>query len=176
MNNKTTRTKIISAFPGTGKSYYHNKNKDTTLDSDSSNFSWVKDENGNNTTEQNSEFPQNYIYHIKENIGKYEFIFVSSHKEVRDALLEECIFFYLVYPDKSRKEEFIQRYKDRGNNESFIKLVESKWEDWINEIYWENTGCEKICMVLDNLENELRHLKIVLYGGDEILSKSKTLN
>ena len=71
MKTKTIRTKIISAFPGTGKSYYHNKNKETTLDSDSSNFSWIKDENGNNTTERNPKFPQNYIYHIKENIGKY---------------------------------------------------------------------------------------------------------
>ena len=89
------RTKIISAFPGTGKSVYHQKHKETTLDSDSSNFSWIIDENGNKV--RNTEFPKNYIEHIKENIGKYEFIFVSSHKDVREALLNECIFFYLVY-------------------------------------------------------------------------------
>ena len=40
-------TKIISAFPGCGKTYFHNNNKNTTLDSDSSHFSWIKDENGN---------------------------------------------------------------------------------------------------------------------------------
>ena len=28
------KTKIISAFPGTGKSVYHSKHKETTLDSE----------------------------------------------------------------------------------------------------------------------------------------------
>jgi len=57
------RTRIISAFPGTGKSFYHNTHKDTTLDSDSSNFSWLADDK----TLRNPEFPYNYIKHIKEN-------------------------------------------------------------------------------------------------------------
>jgi hypothetical protein len=158
------RTKIISAFPGTGKSYYHGKYPNTTLDSDSSNFSWVKDENGNNTKERNPEFPQNYINHIKENIGKYKYIFVSSHKEVRDALLYNCLFFYLVYPSENRKDEFLERYRSRGNDEKFIKLISDNWEKWVREIYWINNGCEKIEMVLDNLEDELNHLERVDYG------------
>ena len=32
---------------------------------------------------RNPEFPDNYIQPIKENIGKVDYIFVSSHKEVR---------------------------------------------------------------------------------------------
>jgi hypothetical protein len=158
------RTKIISAFPGTGKSYYYGKYPNTTLDSDSSNFSWVKDENGNNTKERNPEFPQNYINHIKENIGKYKYIFVSSHKEVRDALLDNRLFFYLVYPSENRKDEFLERYRSRGNDEKFIKLISDNWEKWVREIYWINNGCEKIEMVLDNLEDELNHLERVDYG------------
>jgi hypothetical protein len=157
-------TKIISAFPGTGKSFYHKKFPNDTLDSDSSNFSWIKDEVGNNTKERNPEFPKNYIEHIKSNIGKYKYIFVSSHKEVRDALLESFIFFYIVYPDKGRKEEFIKRYKERGNPEGFIKLVSDNWESWINELSSLDKGCEKICMVLDNLEDELNHLERIEYG------------
>ena len=156
------RTKIISAFPGTGKSVYHQKHKETTLDSDSSNFSWIIDENGNKV--RNPEFPKNYIEHIKENIGKYEFIFVSSHKDVREALLNECIFFYLVYPDDTRKDEFIERYKNRGNDESFIKLVSDNWDNWMKEIWFLPDGCKHINMVLDNLEDEIRHLKAVEHG------------
>ena len=136
------RTKIISAFPGVGKTTYHKNNPDTTLDSDSSSFSWIIDEHGNKT--RNPHFPQNYIDHIKQNIGKYKYIFVSSHKEVRDALLDNCIFFYLVYPVNSRKEEFIQRYRDRGNDENFIKLVSTNWENWMDEFYWMDEGCEKL--------------------------------
>ena len=143
------------------------------MDSDSSNFSWIKDENGNNTKDRNPDFPNNYIEHIKENIGKYKYIFVSSHKEVRDALLDNCLFFYLVYPDDRRKEEFIQRYKDRGNDESFIQLVDKNWDNWLSEIYWIETGCEKVCMVLDNLENELNHIEAVEHG--EVLEEDEEL-
>lgn len=36
------RTRIISAFPGTGKTYYHKMHPETTLDSDSSLFHWIE--------------------------------------------------------------------------------------------------------------------------------------
>lgn len=149
-------TKIVSAFPGTGKSTYHSKNKETTLDSDSSKFSWILNENGDKI--RNPEFPKNYIDHIKENIGKYEFIFVSSHKEVRDALFENCIFFYLIYPSPNRKNEFIERYRQRGDNENFIKLVSDNWDKWMDEILFLPYGCKYIEMNLDNLEDETNHL------------------
>ena len=70
---------------------------------------------------------------------------------------------FLNYPDERRKEEFIQRYKDRGNPEGFIKLVESNWEEWIREIQWIDSGCEKVCMVLDNLEDEINLMERVDY-------------
>ena len=161
------KTRIISAFPGTGKSYFYNENKSTTIDSDSSEFSWVKDDQGNNTKERNPNFPQNYIEHIKENIGKYEFIFVSSHKEVRDALKDNCIFFYLVYPSDRRKEEFLQRYIDRGSPSGFVKLIENKWEEWLKECEFETYGCSNVRMVLPNLSDELSHI-IASENGDSL--------
>lgn len=114
------KTKVISAFPGTGKSYFY-KNNNNSIDSDSSKF-------------DKTFFPDNYIEHIKENIGKYKYIFVSSHKEVRDSMIENNIDFTLIYPDKSLKEEYINRYKERGNNDNFIKLLNDKWDEWIDEI------------------------------------------
>ena len=161
------KTRIISAFPGTGKSYFYNENKSTTIDSDSSEFSWVKDDQGNNTKERNPNFPQNYIEHIKENIGKYDFIFVSSHKEVREALKYNCIFFYLIYPDVNRKEEFVQRYIDRGSPNGFIKLIESNWDEWIKECEFEMYGCSNVRMILPNLSNELSHI-IASENGDSL--------
>jgi hypothetical protein len=156
------RTRIISAFPGTGKSYYHNKYKDKTLDSDSSNFSWVIIDG---KKERNPEFPNNYINHIKENIGKYDFIFVSSHKEVREALIKNCIFFYLVYPSRYRKQEFISRYIERGSDSNFIKLLSNNFENWVNECDQCDTGCKKIKMVLHNLEEEINNI-VSLEKGD----------
>ncbi len=162
------RTKIVSAFPGVGKTTYHKKHPETTLDSDSSNFSWIVDEYGNKT--RNPHFPQNYINHIKENIGKYKYIFVSSHKEVRDALLDNCLYFYLVYPENNRKEEFIQRYKNRGNDDNFIVLLDSKWDEWMSEFYWVDRGCEKLYAYKDwNLEDVLNAQEARDYG--EVLTE-----
>lgn len=128
-------TLIISGFPGVGKSYFKNNNsKLTILDSDSSNFSWLKDKDGNNTKERNSEFPNNYIQHIKDNMGKVDIIFVSSHDIVRQALKDNNMFYYLVYPCRCIKDEYLQRYKDRGNNNSFIEFIDKNWEDFIKDI------------------------------------------
>lgn len=154
-------TRIISAFPGLGKSYYHNLHKDTTLDSDSSKFSWIEVDD---KKVRNPDFPNNYIKHIKENIGHYDFIFVSSHKEVRDALKNNCLFFYLVYPDYDRKEEFIKRYRERRNPESFIKLVETNWDSWIKECHFEEYGCKRIRSYRGNLSNDISHIIASEYG------------
>lgn len=166
------KTRIISAFPGTGKTFYHRNNPNTTLDSDSSNFSWIVREG---EKRRNPEFPKNYIEHIKNNIGKYEFIFVSSHKEVRDILLENNIFFYLAYPDKNRKNEFIKRFRGRGSDENFVKLISDNWENWIKECDYCNAGCFKIKMFEpDNLENKL--LDILKTEGESIETTEKPLN
>jgi hypothetical protein len=60
------QTFVISAFPGCGKSYCYKKYQDrfSILDSDSSEFSWIKDNEGKNTKERNPDFPNNYIDHI----------------------------------------------------------------------------------------------------------------
>lgn len=133
-------TLIVSAFPATGKSYFYTNSKyHTCLDSDSSHFSWVKDDNGNNTKERHPNFPQNYIEHIQENIGKVDIIFISSHKQVRDALHENGIKFNLVYPSRELKDEYIERFKNRGNDENFINFISNNWDNFIDEMEAEET-------------------------------------
>ena len=125
------RTKIISAFPGTGKSYFHRNNKTTTLDSDSSKFSWII---ADEKIIRSPFFPNNYIKHVKENIGKYEYIFVSTHKEVIEALLDNCIFFYVIFPQELQKEQYMERYKNRGNDDDFIVLLNANWRNWLSDL------------------------------------------
>lgn len=126
------KTKLVSAFPGTGKSHFYKNSDLKVLDSDSSTF-------------DKSDFPQNYIDHIKSNIGKADIILISSHKDVRDALVENNMKFTLVYPQKSLKEEYLKRYKERGNDEKFIKLLESNWDSWIDELS-NQKGCEHLVL------------------------------
>lgn len=140
---------VISGFPGTGKSYYvgYGEGNDYmpqgfASDSDSSKF-------------DKSNFPQNYIEHIKELISKGTArIFVSSHKEVREALVKEGIDFILVYPDISLKAEYLKRYQERGSDVKFINLISENWDNWIYEL--EN---QKGCTHLKLNSNEFMYSK-----------------
>jgi hypothetical protein len=125
-------TQLISAFPGTGKSFYFKNTDKKVLDSDSSGF----DKAG---------FPANYIEHIKKNIGKVDMIFISSHKEVRDALVDAKLKYTLVYPDESLKDEYLSRYKERGNKEGFIKLLDVNWEEWLTDVA-NQKGCKHVVL------------------------------
>lgn len=120
LNEIKPTAKVISGFPGVGKSSYVKKNKDVQ-DSDSSKF-------------DKTEFPQNYIEHIKKCIADGKTVLVSSHKDVRDALIKEKINFTLVYPDKSLKDEYLKRYSERGSPESFNTLLDKNWNEWIDQI------------------------------------------
>lgn len=118
---------LISAFPGTGKSYYVDHGEGSgympsgfASDSDSSKF--PKDN-----------FPLNYLEHLESLIEKrVSRIFVSSHEVVRNALFDRGHNFTLVYPAKHLKEEYLERYKQRGNTEAFIKLVSDNWDNWLD--------------------------------------------
>lgn len=134
-------TQIVSAFPATGKSYFTKNTSKNVLDSDSSNFSWTINED--DTKIRNPNFPNNYIQHIKENIGKVDIIFVSSHKEVREALVENNIEFTLVFPNNRTKTEYLKRYKDRGNDKNFINFIKNNWNGFIQDLL-----CQKSCWKL----------------------------
>lgn len=137
---------IISAFPGTGKSYYcrnypHGSHQGPgiswstppeALDSDSSSYSWIQIPDGERV--RNPQFPHNYIQHIREAHEAGKLVFVSSHKEVRDALVAEGLPFLVIYPHKSLKGEYLKRFEERGSPQGFIDLLDQKWNEWIDEL------------------------------------------
>lgn len=128
-------TKVISAFPATGKSWLTNHLNEKglkVLDSDSSNFSWLS------KGVRNPDFPNNYIKHIKENIGKVDYIFVSSHKEVRSELNYQNVTYTLIYPHESLIQEYIKRFTERGNDIKFIEFIANNWFSFIADMKQED--------------------------------------
>ena len=136
---------VVSAFPGCGKSSIFNNGEEYNLvpvpfnkdllelgkierkegqtlvfDSDSSNF-------------DKNHFPGNYISYIKFLLEMFDnvVIFVSSHIAVREALAESGIEYILVYPEAYLKQQYLERYVKRGSPESFIKLLDEKWLEWL---------------------------------------------
>ena len=153
-------TKIISVFPGCGKTYlYRNQEKFNykILDSDSSKF------------EKYDGWEKEYIDYISSNIGKYNFIFVSKHPVVLKELNNRNIPFIMVSPNNSDnissqerqliKQQWFGRFILRDN--SHIKDFDS----WIKrqiEYYDERTSLEHL-----NLYNPV---KVILLKQDEYLS------
>lgn len=140
---------IVSAFPGCGKTTMFNElnGKIKIMDSDSSKF-------------DKTDFPRNYIEHIKENINNVDIMFISSHEDVRNALENEDIDFDLFYPNIDRKVEFLENYVKRRSNREIIMKVDANWKEWIEGI--EN--------------NTLKHCHIHKLNRGEFLMNNDLLN
>lgn len=144
------KTKVISVFPASGKTWLYEHQRDyglKILDSDSSKFSWKTVKvplpdmgDGCEYTDKkvrDPEFPNNYIAYIKEQIesNEYDVIFVSSHEEVRKALHDANIIFKVVIPNKRLLNEWIGRCYRRelnGENGFPIKVLIDNWNKWID--------------------------------------------
>lgn len=149
INQGAFRTKVISAFPGTGKSHFYNSEyppdgHPIMMDSDSSKF-------------DKSNFPSNYIRHIVSELGKQQYIFASSHNEVRQELVKNQIPFLLVYPNVSLKYEYITRYVERGSPNSFIELIDNNWNNFIDDMQ-NQKGCIHIVLQSGQFISDLKNI------------------
>ena len=103
---------IISGFPGVGKSFIFNISKQLNLkviDSDSSSYSHITVKQYDEYVRiPNPDFPSNYINTIRSYMcsDDIDIIMISTHEEVRNALIKEAIPFMIVYPDKKFKNEY----------------------------------------------------------------------
>ena len=123
---------VISAFPGTGKTYYRRNcpyNK-SVADSDSRFFS------------RSDIWPLNYINMIQVMYDeeRFDIMLVSSHLEVRSALAVAKIPYHVVYPSIGLKHEYLRRYVDRGSSSEFVGLLDAKWHEWIRSM-----ACDMDC-------------------------------
>lgn len=150
-----SRKLIVSAFPGLGKTHLCNSNEEI-LDLDSSSFSWDVNKDGQKVRSDN--FPYNYMNAISQNTEGYSIVCVSSHKNVRESLIDtfkdnKDIKVVFVYPNKNLKSEYLQRYKDRGNEQSFIDMMDKNWDSFIDELDNESSEYSNILYVKISTDN-----------------------
>lgn len=132
--------KIISAFPGIGKTTLVQTNKNY-IDLESSDYKWIDidktlsiEERKGTAKTINPDFPENYIKKIIELTNMVFSILISSHKEVREALQVQGIKYTIVLPSLDMKEEMINRYLSRGNQESFVNLLKTNYEKFVEDL------------------------------------------
>lgn len=142
---KNKDTVIISGFPGVGKSFL-GKGNDDSIDLDSSRY--VGEDKW-----------QRYKERIKDTIGVYKYVFVSSHQETRNILDELGFKYYVVYPDKNLKEEYIRRYKERGDKEEFVNLMDNNFDYFIDSIENNSPNGVKIKLIKNS-----DYLRTVIYN------------
>lgn len=140
--------RIVAGFPGIGKSYLFKNGYrfNSLLDSDSSKFSWI---NENGVKKRNPNFVSDYLSHIRAAVQSHDFVFVSTHKEVLEALHKAGLSFVVVFPSRKLKSAYLERYQSRGNDESFLKLMSDKFEDFVTDI--EVTPYSKIRLLHSDL-------------------------
>lgn len=117
--------RILSGFPGTGKSTF-TKSHPLTVDLDSALFP-----KGENFVSDYIEAIENYLE--KENLC----VFVSTHPALLEGLREKSHDVILVYPSYTLKEEYLARYEGRGDWEAFLEQLDKNWLDYLkglNEI------------------------------------------
>jgi len=124
------QTLIVSAFCGTGKTYLCENSNKKTIEFEC----WKYDK---------SAFPNNCVADIKSKIGKTDIIFISTNPLVLNALTKIGKKIILIYPELKLKNEYMNRYSDRGSSNDFILMLSKYWDSWLKEIK-ENKNCEHI--------------------------------
>lgn len=149
----------IWCFPGTGKSSVSQSVPDV-LDADSRlyQFIGVTPQMLHNTaararTVPNPEYPDNYFNYI-ENAGS-TYVLLNCHVSLLPRIPSENLL--LIYPDISLKDEYICRYRDRGDSESFISYMDESFADMVRAI--ESYPCRKL-----RITDEHTYLTDILKG------------
>ena len=78
---------------------------------------------------------------LKKEIQNDKIVLLSFNKQLLEYLWDNNIDYFLVYPNKNSREEYINRMKKRGNNEKFIEAM-TNVKDW-NLFYSRNKNDTK---------------------------------
>lgn len=135
-----SKIKVISVFAGLGKTTV-GKKYPNVCDLQSSPYRWdyssidKKDYEKlkyNPSSIPNPKYPNNYLKAILDAIKKYDIVLVPSNLDVRKLLTDNNIEFLFVLPssDSEHRKKLLERYKQRGNNNTLISNVMYYFDHW----------------------------------------------
>lgn len=117
---------IVCGFAGIGKTNFNNfvpyYEKATFYDLKSSDF------------RKNEGWEKTYVDCAEALCQKYELVFVSTHDSVIDELIKRQDNFYIVYPKQHCKEEYKERFMQRGDTSEYIDKFMKNWDRFIWQI------------------------------------------
>lgn len=167
---------VVSAFPGSGKTYAFEHQKELGFrikDSDSSKY------------EKDFNWAKHYADDIEKAIesNEYDFIFVSQHQSIRMELNDRGISFCTVSPPGfdsvpyskflSEKTTWMKRFENRDNSHiknilKFINDLNNNYNSWTTKDAQNAFGCKLHVMLYNS-----RNLSDSLKGIREFWEKNK---
>ncbi len=110
---------LIAGFPGVGKSHlYAHASSVRTFDLEPTPF------------RKQPDWPDNYLIAVEDVMDDrlYDLVLVATYPEVIKVLLELGYMFNLVYPDETQKDDYVARYRQRGNSEVGVQTLADMFE------------------------------------------------
>jgi len=125
MDNKIKETLLCAAFCGTGKTYICEKTNISSIEIEY----WKYKDKG---------LQKEYLKDIKNQIGKVDYIFISTDPNGLILLNKEGYDIILAYPDNELRNEYLDRYIERDSPYDFIGTFMKHWHIWLNELKDQN--------------------------------------
>lgn len=127
------RAKIIVGFPGIGKSYV---SKDTT-----GAYTWlnIHDEPGYAKGAEDSFFDGVLLLAQEPGV-----LLLPAHRMVGNFLISQNLAFTSVFPKRGLKDDYLRRYRERGSSEGFVKLVDERWDPFVDNMWYSNGRCNHV--------------------------------
>lgn len=108
---------IICGFPGVGKSTLAKFSNWIDLESTPFEKDWIR--------------YAKVAKHMNDN--GYN-VMVSTHPQLLEQFEQMEVRYTVVIPSISDLKIYLNRYNKRGNDESFIALLEKEWDNWLRDI------------------------------------------
>lgn len=159
---------IISGFPGIGKTKLESK-YESVIDLDGIYIFDLTHKQRNMNFEKlkgidkpfNKNWPFCYIEDIKGKVLEYNIVLICQEKQLLLELDKQNIDYIIVYPQKDCIDEYMQRYKKRGNSEEYINKKRKLFYSQIDYLR-QNTKKHWILEKGEYLEDRLIKEKIYL--------------
>ena len=108
---------IICGFPGTGKTIMAKFSRWVDLESTPFEKDWMR-----------------YAKVAKHMHDNGYTVMVSTHEELMDCFELMEVPYTVIVPNKADMFIYAERYKQRGNDDLFIRKIIENWDNWINRI------------------------------------------
>ena len=131
-NTTGQRPKIFFTFPGIGAKYFEKNNLKKVI------IGYANPPSDAGYTYCN--YPDCWISRIKEMLyyNNVDYIYAPIHTSLREAIKEDKelddVEKWIIYPDRTLKLEYIERYRERGDDQAYVTHMAEIWDEAIESI------------------------------------------